>query len=231
MRAVVNASNALVLARLNGSTIVSGFPKTGTTYLSHVAEFATGRTYIEGSGRLAFRASVIHCHFRSVPRSATFSYRPIDKVIASYVTHLLAYRDSDLMNRLVNGLDNEADQVRIRQIAARILTGMPRMPSPRVYYADVVARGAHVVAVEELAVSGPTIDLLARHWQVTPERLSEGIAEANALSLARRVQGNEFYNRPSSRIRAVLDADAALTDSIAAETRAVADLLRPHLHD
>lgn len=225
-RAAINVANALLLARLNGSTVVSGFPKTGTTYLSHVAQFATGRTYIEGSRRLALRSSVIHCHFRSVARSAVFSYRPIDKVIASYVTHLLGYERSDIFKRLATGNETQADLDRIRATADHILTGTPRMPSPQRYYADVLMRCGNVVPVEDLAAPGPVRERLARLWQVTPEMLVQGIARADALSQDRRGQGNEFYNRPSDRIRAVLDGDTALTRRIEAEAYAVANLLR-----
>ena len=230
-RAAINGINALLLARLNGSTVVSGFPKTGTTYLSHVAQFATGRTYIEGSRRLALRPSVIHCHFRLVPRSAVFSYRPINKVIASYVTHLLDYERSGIFERLDTGRETQADLDRIRAIADFILTGSPQMPSPQRYYADVLRRGSFVVPIEDLATSGPVRERLARLWQVTPWLLSQGVSLADALSQERRAQGNEFYNRPSDRIRAVLDGDAVLRDRIKGEACAVATLLQKQSHD
>lgn len=228
-RALINASNALVLARLNGSTVVSGFPKTGTTYLSHVAQYATGRTYIEGSRGLALWPSVVHCHFRAVPRTAVFSYRPVEKVMASYTTHLLGYAADGIFERLTSGTETEADLARTRETALGILRG-GRMPSPKGYYADVVARGGFIVPVE--ALKDPESSLhgrLARWWKLPDADLVRGIAEAERLSQARRKQGNEFYNRPSARIGEILDSDQALSGKISQEGAAVRALLGDRL--
>ncbi|MCT4556808.1 MAG: hypothetical protein N4A61_02000 [Pelagimonas sp.] len=225
-RALINLTNATILARLNGSTVVSGFPKTGTTYLSHVAQFATGRTYIEGSRRLALRPSVIHCHFRNVPASAVFSYRPINKVIASYTTHLLSYDPQGIFDRLAAGKEHDADLERITQTAMRVLKGTPRMPGPLAYYSDVLERGGVVIPIEALAdPQSAAHRRLAAHWHLSDSDLAQGIEQAETLSQARKKQGNEFYNRPSQRIAALLNAKADLSARIQEQSQATQALL------
>jgi len=109
-RKVINAVNAMVLSRINGSVVVSGYPKTGTTYMSHVVSNATGLRYLEGSQELALRRAVVHCHFRAVPHTALFCYRPLGQVVPSFVAHDLAYDRHDVVERLEAHTETPQDQ-------------------------------------------------------------------------------------------------------------------------
>ncbi|MGK7659762.1 hypothetical protein ACSQ8I_01140 [Marinovum sp. E06] len=209
-----------MLSRLTGSTVVSGYPKTGTTYLSHLAAQATGKPYIEGSMRFALRPSVIHTHFRRIPASAVFSFRPVKKVMASFVTHRALDLDPGFAERLRKGTTTNADEERVHRIARALLEGSRRLPPPSVYYADVCRRGGTVVNVLDVMTSGSRAQRqLCAAWGVSAETLDRAVAAASALSEARRAGGHEFYNRPSDRVRDMIDADAALSNAIRDEVR------------
>lgn len=226
-RSVVNATNAKVLSRLNRSIVVSGYPKTGTTYLSHLAERATGMTYIEGSMRLALISSIVHTHFRAVPPGSVFSYRPIATVMASFVLHRLLETEPGFATRIASDELSDADRARIIDTARRLLAGTRRMPAPSVYYADVARRGGVIVDVTELKDPDSAASArLGRAWNVPAGRLAEAIAAASALSEARRAEGHEFYNRRSGLVQAIIGDDSALCAEIgtdAERTRAIVE--------
>lgn len=215
LRAAINMANALALARLNGSTVVSGYPKTGTTYLSHLAERATGRTYIEGSMRLAWRPSVIHTHSRRVPAGAIFSYRPIEQVIPSFVAQRLHEAGPGFAERTRAGEPDAGDRARMVETARQLLAGTPRLPAPSAYYASVREKGGIIVNILDLADEGSSArGLLEQAWGIAPEQLAEAIAGAAQLSEQRKAGGHEFYNRPTDKVLKVLKSDTKLYQQI-----------------
>lgn len=227
LRSAINLSNAVVLARLNGSKVVSGYPKTGTTYLSTLAQAATGLTYLDGSMRLALRRSVIHCHFLNVPKSAVFSYRQFDNAIPSYVTHLLAYNRQDLLDRLSKAAETSADLDAIHDLAQSILRGHGRHPSPGDYYTQVAKRGGRIVDVPALA--GPDSrerTRLAGYWGLSTDAIGAAIAKADAHAERMRDKGHEFYNRPSDRVREIIANNTDLSRRVSDEAAKVADIVQ-----
>ena len=218
-------TNAVVLSRLNGSLVISGYPKTGTTYLSHLAEEATGKPYIEGSMRFALKPSVIHTHSRRVPDDAIFSFRPIDKVISSFVTQPIAETDADFVERIRSETLSDSDCQMILGVARGLVNGTARLPSPTQYYASVKANGGTIVNILDLNKGdGPAHKKLQSAWRISPKALLEAIARASKLSEARRNTGHEFYNRPTTIVTSILSSDAELSAMIrdeAARTEAI----------
>ena len=226
-RAAINALNAIVLSRLNGSVVASGFPKSGTTFLSHALEAMTGLRYLEGSRELAIRASVIHCHFRAVPAKAIFSYRPLTQVVPSYVAHLLAYDRQDVLERLRNNAETGDDRALLEQLAQRILSGHRRLPSPANYYIELAARGARILDLPRLTASNTDEEArLARWLGLDRDAVRSGIAQARALSEDRRTEGHSFYNRPSERITSLLGSNLSLAAEIGTQAEQAASALR-----
>ena len=217
-RAAINLTNAAVLSRLNGSLVVSGYPKTGTTYLSHLAEAATGKQYIEGSMHFAIRPSVIHTHSRNIPSDSVYSYRPVDTVIASLVLQRLQEADTSFADRLrVGGVQN-GDAELIQRTATGLLRGSLRLPPPSQYYRAVRQQGATIVNILDLRdEDGAARHSLTKAWNISAERLSAAIEQAARLSEKRRTQGHEFYNRPTERVSEILQSDEALGSRIAEE--------------
>ena len=225
-RAVINMTNAVVLSRLNGSIVVSGFPKTGTTYLSHLAERATGKTYIEGSMRFALRPSVVHTHSRRIPAGSVFSYRPIDTVIPSLVTQRLQEVDPSFSARIRSGDYGEGERSQIRRTVETLLIGTSSMPAPSAYYRSVREKGGVIVNILDLSREGsPARAALQEAWRVPAGVLSSAIDEAERLSQQRRAQGHEFYNRPTDIVRSILEENAALKQRIADEASRTRDIV------
>ena len=231
VRAAINMTNALLLSRLNGSVVISGFPKTGTTYLSHLAERATGKPYIEGSMRFALRPSVVHTHSRRIPAGSVYSYRPMDTVIPSLVTQRLQEADPGFAARIRSGDFGEKERAQIQRIVEGLLQGTPRMPAPSGYYRSVRDIGGTIVNILDLADdSSAARRALQEAWNVPPPVLANAIEEAARLSEKRRAEGHEFYNRPTDTVRAILEEDPAIKQRIAVEAARTRDIVEGANH-
>jgi hypothetical protein len=210
--------------------VISGYPKTGTTFLSHVAENATGKPYIEGSMKFAWSPSVIHTHSRWVPKSSVFSFRPIEKVMASFITHRILEIDPSFAERANNHMTTDDDVYLVRGIGNGLLDGSWRLPAPSDYYAAVVRRGATIVNILDLSdPSSSSFRRLQNSWKLTQDVLSDAIRRAERLAQDRRADGDEFYNRPSSQVRDIMKTDLELSGLVneeASRTRAVIEGMR-----
>lgn len=215
---MVNYANAKILAPVNGSVVVSGYPKTGTTYLSLALDAMTGCRYIEGSMSFAWTKSVIHCHFRHLPMSALFSYRRLENVIPSYTTHILADTQRELVDRLRSGQERRSDVTLIQDSARKILNGWKRYPSPAEYYEDLARRSCRVVSLPALMASDPAEIRALAHWVgVTPADVESALREASDTYRERSMSGDEFYNRPSVRVKELILSDPSLAQQIDAQ--------------